>query len=242
MILVSVPYFRNADWVETAVRSILGQTYRDIVCVVMGDGEEPPIAHMRDSRLIVHTLPENRGPYFAQTVSLEASPHAWYAPHAADDWSDPDHLERLMEFDTDVATGAVWNHVGRHVNIVRKQFEVGLFRTERLKAMGGYNPAERLGQDSLMMRLLRITGGVAASTHPTYHRVYRPGSLGNHPSTRKGSPAREAMRVRNRRVSAECERLANTDLIREYRWSLVPQPIRDELAEHTDRLRERLSA
>jgi hypothetical protein len=36
---------------------------------------------------------------------------------------------------------------------------------------------------------------------------------------------------------AVCEQLADADRIREYRWSIVPQGIKDELGEHNERLR-----
>lgn len=238
-VLVSMPYWNNAQWVEAAVRSVLAQTHRDLVCVVIGDGEEPPLK-IADSRLVVYTLPENHGAYFAQSVALGASPHPWYAPHAADDWSEPDHIERLMAYGTDTAAGAVWEHRGRSVRLVRKRYEVGLFRTERLLALGGYNPAERLGQDSLMLRLLRVTGPLEASDHPTYHRIHRKGSLCNHRDTKKGSPAREAMKVRNRAVAVKCERL-RVNQVAAYRESIIPAAIRAERDRHISALSELLS-
>jgi len=87
---------------------------------------------------------------------------------------------------------------------------------------------------------MRIVAPLGATEHPTYHRVNRPGSLCNHPDTKKGSAAREAMRRRNRAIVSVIETLGNADKIREYRWSIVPQAIRDELAEHNARLSELL--
>lgn len=234
-----MPYYRNPEWVGDAVRSVLAQTHRDLVLVVVGDGENPPLK-VRDSRIIVYRLPENRGAYFAQQVVLTANPNAWYAPHAADDWSEPDHLERLVAYGTDTATGAVYEHAGDQVTIVRKVYEVGLFQTERLRGIGGYNPAERLGQDSLMLRLLRVTGNLAASDYPTYHRIQRAGSLCLHPDSRRGSPAREAMRLRNRAVARQCANLGIAG-IKVYRESIVPPSVREEVAEHAARLAERMS-
>jgi hypothetical protein len=154
---------------------------------------------------------------------------------------DPDHIERLAAYKTEVATGVVWFHSGsKKPKVLHKLYEVGLFRTARLREVGGYNPAERLGQDSLTMRMLRITGGLKASTHPTYHRVNRANSLCTSPNTKKGSPARNEMRVRNRAVLARCERLETAERIRAYRETLIPTEIRDELGEHNERLRELL--
>jgi glycosyltransferase involved in cell wall biosynthesis len=64
-VLVSIPYWRTPELVEKAVRSVLKQTHRDLVCVVVGDGDEPPLSKVRDSRLVVHSYSTNRGAYFA---------------------------------------------------------------------------------------------------------------------------------------------------------------------------------
>lgn len=241
-IAVAMPYFGCPELVERAVRSVLRQTLRDLVVIVVGDGEEPPLAKHTDSRLVVLTLPENRGPYFAQQVVLGASPFEWYAPHAADDWSDPDHLERLMAVGgTAIITGAVWFHAGRHVRLHYAPYEVGLFSTDRLRRLGGHNPAERIGQDTLLMRLLRLTGPVRVTQHPTYHRVRRKGSLMTDPATRPGSRARNEMRRRNWHVYRTARELGSPDSIRAWRLQQIPPAINEELAEQTARLRAMLA-
>jgi hypothetical protein len=88
---------------------------------------------------------------------------------------------------------------------------------------------------------MRIVAPMDATTEPTYHRVQRAGSLCTDPATKKGSPAREEMRKRNRDIVAVCERLADAEKIRQYRWSLVPEEIGYELAEHNERLRRMLA-
>lgn len=240
-VLVSVPYFDTPDLVEKAVRSILAQTHRDLVCLVVGDGDNPPLSKVRDSRLVVYSYPRNRGAYFAQMVALGSSPHEWYAPVASDDWVDPDHIERLASHGTDMATGAVWFHLGdRRPRVLHKLYEVGMYRAARMLSVGGYNPNERMGQDSLTLKVMRLVAPLGATDYPTYHRVQRAGSLCTHPDTKKGSPAREAMRRRNREIVARCEALQTADRIREYRWSLVPHDIRVELEEHQSHVRELL--
>jgi glycosyltransferase involved in cell wall biosynthesis len=239
-VLVSIPYYGTPDLIDKAVRSVLEQTHRDLVCVVVGDGDQPPL-DINDSRLVVYSYPRNRGAYFAQMVALGANPHEWYAPVASDDWVEPDHIERLASHGTDMATGAVFYHNGAHpVRILRKLYEVGMYRTARMLEVGGYNPSERLGQDSMTIKAMRLVGPLDATTEPTYHRVNRAGSLCTDPRTKKGSPAREAMRQRNRAIVAWCEG-KTADEIREYRWSLVPQDIKDELGEHNERLRRMLT-
>jgi hypothetical protein len=89
--------------------------------------------------------------------------------------------------------------------------------------------------------VMRLVAPLGATTEPTYHRVNRAGSLCTDPATKKGSPAREAMRKRNREIVARCEALKDAEAIRLYRWSLVPEKIGYELMEHNERLRALLS-
>lgn len=241
-ILVAIPFYGPVDLLERAVRSCLAQTERDIQVLVIADGQKVPSLGISDSRLDVYELPVNRGPYFAQQVAITANPHAWYAPHGADDWSDPDHLARLMAVGgRAVVTGAVFFH-DQHdrVRVHEASYEVGLFTTARLRDIGGHNPAERMGQDTLLIRLLRLTGTVRSTHEPTYHRVKRPDSLMTSPLTKPGSDARNAMRARNRAVLRECQRHVTRQSIRIYRQSLVPSAVVAEVLEHAHRLSGRL--
>lgn len=258
-VLVSVTYYApTAPYVERAVRSVLAQSYTDIACVVIGDGDEPPLS-IRDDRLIVHSYPTNRGAYFAQDVAILASPFEWYAPVAADDWVDPDHIERLMAYGRDTCSGGVRyhndhycpgdpDHLRCHGTPVpagfahgdRKAYEVGLYRTQRYLEIGAHNPAERLGQDSLTLKVMRIVAPVYVSDHMTYNRLGREGSLSTHPSTNRDAPARIAMRQRNRAIVARCLALRTAPRIKAYRDSLVPSAIKAALAVEVDALRARL--
>lgn len=250
------------DLVEMAVRTALAQTYRDSHVVVIGDGAEPPLAGIRSSRLEVYTIPHNRGAYFALQLVLMASGHRWMAPYGADDWTEPEHLQRLAELVTwrpglrdgvdIVKTGRIRLHLGEQdtagklyppPNARPSPFEVGLFRRVRLLQIGGWNPCERIGQDTLTMRLLGITGPVALqSRYATYHRLKRAGSLTTDPETGHGSRQRREVRVRNRQVFDDCTRLREPGLMRQYREALVSAQIRDELAEHSARLGALLGA
>lgn len=249
-VLVSVTYYEPCrDYVEKSVRSVLAQTHRDLVCVVIGDGSEPPLSFSHE-RLIVHSYPVNRGAYFAQDVAIWASPFEWYAPVAADDWVDPDHIEKLMAFNADMACGALWYHNDRHKRgfVVRKAYEVGMYRTSRYTEIGAHNPAERLGQDSLTLRVMRFMGRVGATTQPTYHRFGRKDSLSNHPASNTHAPARKQMRMRNGRIVAHCERLARQHpdhaaraaAIRAYREGLVPAEIQAALDAEVESLRTKV--
>ena len=256
-VLVAVPYWRTPELVERTVRSVLAQTYTDLACVVIGDGEAPPLS-IRDDRLIVHTYPVNRGAYFAQDVAIWASPFEWYAPVAADDWIDPDHIERLLAYGRDTCSGGVRLHNEHYcldaahlrcsgtpvpagfADGARKAYEVGIYRTSSYHRIGAHNPNERLGQDSLTLRVMRIVGRVEVSDHMTYNRLGRQGSLCTDPATDVRSPARKAMRLRNRDIVARCLKLRTPERIKAYRESLVPAEVRDALAVEVDGLRAKV--
>lgn len=243
-VLVAMGYWKVPDLVERAVRSVLAQTYTDLQCLVIGDGEEPPLSHVRDDRLEVYTLPENHGAYFALQLALEASPHRWFAPFAADDMAEPEHIETLGAVAAShrvhaVTAAAVYWGVGTD-EVHHGNYEVGVFRKDRLMAFGGWDPSARIAQDTLLIHLLRVTGSVAACTTPTYHRIKRPYSLTTTLETGLRSPARLKVRDENRRILAHCKRLRRPSAIAAYRAGLVPEETRDALAEHSARLSARL--
>jgi len=255
-VTVAMPYWGCPQYVERAVRSVLAQTHRDLRLVVVGDGEEPPL-DIDDERLTVYNLPENHGAYFAFQLILEASPDEWHAPHGADDWTEPDHLKRLLALGKDaVAVQTSWYHDARKEadpegvlnGHGRRGLHVGIFRSERLRAIGGYDPSTRLSQDTHVMRLLDLTGGYHRyySEQPTYHRWKWAGSLTTAPATDLSSPARLAARAYNWPIFEHCIKLRHPHLIREYRDSLVPAEIRAELDHHvgvlSSRLREAVAA
>ena len=192
-------------------------------------------------------------------MAIWSSPFEWYAVVASDDWVDPDHLVRMLALDADVACGALWahgdgdgycgpghdDHAACRGVLVRKAYEVGVYRTERYREIGAHNPAERIGQDSLTLKVMRLVGPVGATDYPTYNRRFREGSLCTSPETRNHSPARTQMRVRNREIVAHCERIARQTpdrtlrarRIRDYRDSLIPAPLAEALAVEVEALR-----
>lgn len=227
---------------ERAVKSVLAQTHKNLQVVVVADGPQDLDPLPKDDRLVVFQLSENHGTYFAQQVSLMANPYGWYAPHGSDDWCDPEHIENLLALESSaVVSGAVWWHQeGYPVKVHRANYEVGVFATERLRDFGGYNPNERMGQDSLTLKLLGITGGFVATTEPTYHRVRRPGSLTTAPETKIGSVGRNEMRARNRLIWSKVSAMRDPLTIAYARSIFIPEHVRLAVEEYERKLREHL--
>ncbi len=247
--LVAMTYFGHPGLVERAVRSVLAQTDRDIQLLVLGDGEKPPLAGIRDDRLDVHVLPRNHGTYFCHQLMLTSSPHEWYAPVDADDWVDPEHLERMAALGCSaVAPAAVWFHSGAGVRYWAGKagqhplYHVGRFATSRMLGVGGYDPQERVGQDTVLLRMLRTTGPLIrwAPPDPTYHRIRHAGTLTTSPQTGLRSAERRAARSRNRQVYVAAAKLGTAEAIARYRLGRIRPDVRRALAEEAERLRPRL--
>lgn len=259
-VTVAIPWRNRPDLLEHCVKTVLAQTFRDIHVVVVGDGVEPSLAKVRDSRLDVWHIPENRGAYYVRQLILLASGHAWHAPIDADDCVEPHHIETLLAQRKGkplVAPNKLCGHAsgkcehrgggpGRVYGSGR--YHVGLFRRSLLLSVGGYDPGERVGQDTMLLRVLRLAYPAHIRTvddpryleHPTYHRIRHPQSLTRDPASNHSSDLRRAAKKRNREVIGACSRLRSADRIRTYRESLIAPALADELAEHVETLTARL--
>src|SRR5258708_34328454 len=99
-ITACVPYFRCNSHIRRAVESLLVQTQQNLRVVIINDGDPNPpwdcLADIDDSRLVRTTLTSNRGPYFATSVVLNATPDQYLLIQDADDWSAPGRVSRLL--------------------------------------------------------------------------------------------------------------------------------------------------
>src|SRR5690349_9267744 len=99
-VMACIPFFRCREHIRRAVESLLTQTHRNLVVVVINDGDsEVPwdqLAHIRDPRLVCYDLSKNRGPYFATAVALNATSAPYLLIQDADDWSSPTRIGRLL--------------------------------------------------------------------------------------------------------------------------------------------------
>lgn len=238
---VAIPYYQTPDLVEKAVRSVLDQTYRDLVCVVVGDGDEPPL-DINDSRLVVCALSPNRGTYYATAVALAACQTEWFSIHASDDWSEPDRFARLIAASdgVDVVFGGSVQHRGDEVKRRPVHFRragqrpvhvgsiaTGVFRTAAVQAFGWWaNPEYRVAYDSMMVNLaIRVLPWRHVADEFGYHRVIRVDSLTRNPTSGLGS---EYRRRSNERRDALWNRVIRAP---QAQWPslLSPSP---ELAAH----------
>lgn len=197
-ITVSMAYYGCARYVDRAVRSILDQTHRDLRLVVVNDGDRTPRLPS-DPRLTLLNLSENRGPYFCDAVVLAACDTEWFTIHAADDWSEPDRLERLLAASDgyDAVFGGSIEHSGSSVRPRPTRFHragnrprhvgsiaTGIYRTDALRRIGGPHPDFRVAYDSMMVNLvIRALRWRHLPDEFGYHRIIRRDSLTRSPAT-----------------------------------------------------------
>lgn len=229
-ITVSMPYWKTPDTIARAVSSILAQTHKDLILVVVNDGDHetppwPELAHINDPRLIRFDLPENRGRYFADAVVLAATQTPYFAICDADDWAENEwlagSLDMAQRYDLDAVYPALMVHRDAHsagrlerVGSLDRQtlgphlrhvaHHVALYRTRTLRGIGGPHPGFRVGYDTLMSSLMVLTGRARATHRPLYHRLLRPGSLTRAPATGYASPYRQQAARRLQQLYTAC--------------------------------------
>ena len=121
LISVIMPCFNAAPYVEEAIESVLGQTYRNVELVVVDDGSTDGsdaivaalVAANPERVSIAYT--SRVGPYPARNAGLERARGELIAFLDADDWWLPDALEKLhaavVAHDADIAYCG-WQNVG----------------------------------------------------------------------------------------------------------------------------------
>lgn len=213
-VTVSIPYYGCKEYIRRAVESVLAQTHRNLVVVVVNDADpDPPwdeLAAIDDPRLVRFDLRSNGGRYLADAVVLAASPNPYFLVQDADDWSEPDRVEkllrRLVDRGADVAVSSieVIRAGSRKRGLVRPMLDAplgprvqhrvdhhALFRTDALTRLGGCYGGLRIGFDTLLMNLMLMAATVAVVEEPLYHRLVRPGSLTTSSATGFGSTRRK---------------------------------------------------
>ncbi len=176
MIAVSCAYFGCKPFVREAVESILAQTERDLVLVVVNDGDPDhpwdELADIDDRRLVRFDLPVNRGCYFAHEVVLRATQARWFAIQDADDTSSPERFAKLhAAIERENTPGAASMIGGRYngkshhrayreigLGFRHRRCHAGLWDADALRATGGYFGGYRVGWDSMMVNAMALLG------------------------------------------------------------------------------------
>jgi glycosyltransferase involved in cell wall biosynthesis len=217
-ITVSLAYFGCRPFLRRAVESILAQTHSDITLIVLNDGEQPGpwdlLADIKDRRLIRFDLDVNRGRYFADAVGLSATSDRYFMVQDADDWSSLDRAALLYEVLRENNADAAFSALNRYAAGKRRKhscpyclltpppqlipiaYHVGLYRTQSLRAIGGYYGGFRIAYDTIIPSLMSLTSRLAYVDEPLYHHDLRAGSLSSSAETGMASQARKEVRAK----------------------------------------------
>ena len=101
-VTVVIPVYNSAPTLERAVTSVLGQTLGSLELIIVNDGSRDRSLELArgfaaaDPRVRVIDLPENRGKAHAMNRAIAQAAGAWIAMLDADDWYEPERLEKLV--------------------------------------------------------------------------------------------------------------------------------------------------
>jgi glycosyltransferase involved in cell wall biosynthesis len=216
---VLIGCWNNAGTLERAARSILEQTVTDLELIVVDDGstdDSPEVARsIEDPRLRYLPL-AHAGISTSLNAGLREARAPIVAIQDADDWSEPERLERqlaVLEAQPSVAVvGCRMREVDEagselrprtafaagDVNAVLMRFNPvpnssACFRREAVLALGGYDPRYRYAMEyDLWLRIAERHRVVALDQELATRRM----SLGNVAARREREQIAEAIRIR----------------------------------------------
>lgn len=200
LITVSITTFNTPrGMLRKAVDSMLNQTERRLVVVVVNDGGSTvcwdELRDIIDPRLQRIDMPTNQGTYACHAEVLRRCTTEWWSPVDADDYCVPERFATVLaaSADADVVLGGytnidkAGNHsvqlplptpraVSRHIRW-STTWAGGLWRTTWLRRAGGINGSYRVGFDAGLQTLAVRFGRLRIVDDPGYMRVMHPASL-----------------------------------------------------------------
>jgi hypothetical protein len=182
---VLIPSWESAVWLGDAIESAFGQDWTDLEVVVVDDGSTdatPAVAERFTDRIRFESIPHS-GANAARNRLLEMARGEWLQFLDADDILLPQKLSRQLQAagpDVDVIASPCLNSAGEirrgpadedvWISFLGARLGVTsstLFRAERVRAVGGWDPNLRSGQEqALMLALLSDGARVAVVPEP----------------------------------------------------------------------------
>jgi Glycosyl transferase family 2 len=193
LVSVLMTAYQSAGRIESAVRSVLGQSWQDIELIVVDDAssDDTPAVLQRlaalDGRVRALRLPHNAGTYVAKNLALQQASGEFVTCHDSDDWSHPQKIalqvQPLIDDPRLVFTTSLWVRLGddgrcfaQQVHpLSRQNMSSVLFRRAPVVEQAGGWDRVRIGADSEFHARLGLVFGRAAR-----HRVALPLAFGAH--------------------------------------------------------------
>jgi glycosyltransferase involved in cell wall biosynthesis len=258
MILVMMPYYNSEETLRSAVNSLLRQSYKDYELLIINDGDVPTpkeILKIENPRLKFFDLKENHGRYFCDAVALEANPHEFYLPTDSDDISDFNRLFYLVQKQQRTNADMTYHYqkvIHRTGKIFKETYPLinyplrnsmyhlvhwsALYKTEALKNVGGIHPDFRVGYDTLLVNLIKMSHKVSGVPRFLYTRKIRYNSLTATKETGFGSPHRREVTLKLNNLYGKCYR--NPEKIRDIIKESINSDTLKEVKKEAKRLRK----
>lgn len=198
LVSVLMTAYNSAEYITSAVESVLAQTYSNIELIIVDDASDDATLDvikklaLNDQRIKCVSLPCNAGTYVAKTVGLQHAKGEFITCHDSDDWSHPARIERqmqpLLKYTQLVATISDWVRLEENgVPYARGAFPLmrlnpasPLFRRSLVLKKTGVWDLVRTGADSEFIARLKLVFGrdsVKRIRQPLAFGAHRPGSL-----------------------------------------------------------------
>ena len=151
LVSVLLPAYNSANWLPTAIDSLLNQTWKNIEILVVDDQSQDKTFEVaktyasRDSRVRVLQNAKNSGPYVARNLALENARGLFVTVHDADDWSHPRKIERQVKNLLD------------NPELIANTSQMVRLNPTNLQLLSSANQITRLNYSSLMFRRLEVT-------------------------------------------------------------------------------------
>lgn len=208
-VTVIVPCYNAQDMVESAIRSILAQTWSDLEVIAVDDASDDDTGRIlkrlagEDPRLVVLHNRVNVGPYVSRNRALRQATGDYVTGHDADDLAPPSRIaDQMAPILAEAACRATLGHMIRldsdgrlgyptkfrsnsYDGIVRLAYVSLLVERKLLVEKLGYWHCVRFGADSEMIARVRdyLGPGLLTIDNVLMLCLSAPGSLTNDPVT-----------------------------------------------------------
>lgn len=109
---VIIPFYRNTEWLDAAINSVLNQTYDNFEIILVNDGSQENINQILEKHgsYIKYLYQKNKGAGSARNLGLSFASGDYIAFLDSDDIWLPNKLENQISFMK--KTNAAWSHTG----------------------------------------------------------------------------------------------------------------------------------
>lgn len=177
LVSIIVPTYEGADRIETALRSLSLQTWKNIEIIVVDDGSSAQ--NNENLRNVCSGFPEvqlvelgeNRGAYIARNAGLQKAQGEFITVHDDDDWSHARKIqiqvEHLLEHDDIVAnttghirstTGLRFVRINSTPTLIQNNFSSLMLRKQIFDQVGKWDDVNRGGDEEFKNRIVAATG------------------------------------------------------------------------------------